>query len=223
MELVPNRQEVLRYLGYHGQNIDAQTESLLSRSTEEIQAALKPRYTYGIFTIEKQNNEVFLPECGLALPGKDIARHLSDCQKAVLLAVTLGIEADNLIRIAQAESMSRAVVLDAIATDLTEKLCDKAEDELTILARRENLFLTGRYSPGYGDLPITVQSRIGEILDTTRKIGLTITEHSLMIPRKSVTAIIGFSDKRPKEVRSCDKCSMKDRCNFKKEGSPCGY
>ncbi len=221
MNLVPEKQEILRYLGYQGQTIDPQTNALISRSLEEMQFAIKPRYTYGIFALQEQNGNVFLPECNFTLPGDDIARHLCGCKKAVLLAVTLGIEADNLIRVSQTEAMSRAVVLDACATELTEKLCDTAEKELQCIAKKENLFLTGRYSPGYGDFPISVQKQIGEILDTTRKIGLSITEHSLMIPRKSVTSIIGFTEQIPKKIRSCDSCKMKGRCHFQKEGSSC--
>ncbi len=221
MKLIPDQREILRYLGHHGQEIDPQTAALLTHCVAEMQGAIKPRYTYGVFTIQRENDHVSLLECGLSLPGKDIDRHLAGCKRAILLAVTLGIEADNLIRIAQAESMSRAVVFDACATELVEKLCDKAETELAGIAAKENLTLTGRFSPGYGDLPITIQNRIGEILDTSRKIGLTMTENALMLPRKSVTAILGFTDQIIEKKRSCNTCSMKGCCNFQKEGSSC--
>ncbi len=221
MELIPDREEILRYLGYHGQKIDPQTAELLDTCIESMSDSVKPRFCYRVFSIE-HGETVFLPECNLHLSGRDIKNHLQNCQKCILLAVTLGVEADNLIRISEAESMTRAVILDAVATELTEQLCNHAEKELLPLAEQDGCLFTSRFSPGYGDLPISLQSRISEILDTPRKIGLTTTEHSLMIPRKSVTAILGFTKTPCTNLHNCSACSLKGRCQFQKEDASHG-
>ncbi|MBO5364565.1 MAG: methionine synthase [Clostridia bacterium] len=223
MELTPNRGEILRYLGYHGQEIDSQTLDLLDTCMKAMADSVKPRFCYRIFPLE-HGDTVFLPECDLQLPGDAIKKHLQGCRKCALLAATLGIEADNLIRISEAESMTRAVMLDACATELAEQLCDHAELEIGAIAARDGCGLTTRFSPGYGDLPMTLQSRISEILDTSRKIGLTITEQFLMIPRKSVTAILGFTQAQDsnKKNHDCSCCSMNGHCQFQKEDSACG-
>ncbi len=224
MELKPDRREILRYLGYHGQTPDPQTDALLSQCIIKLQQAVKPRFTYRIFEVTQdlKNKRTLLPECDLVLPGHDIYRHLQGCEKCAVMAATLGIEADNLIRIAEAESMSRAVILDACATELIEKLCDYAEQEIAGLAAREEKHLNFRFSPGYGDCPLSLQKPITEILDTQRKIGLTVTEHALMLPRKSVTALLGFT-RQPKHHASCATCSLQGRCQFQKEEKPCGH
>ena len=218
MILLPNKQEILRYLGHRGQEIDRQTAALLDECIETMATSIKPRFCYRLFRIE-HNDNILLPECNLSLSGRDITNHLKDCQKCILLAVTLGIEADNLIRVAEAESMTRALILDACATELTEKLCEHAEAELSKLAKSEGGFLTSRFSPGYGDFPIGLQNRIGEVLDTQRKIGLTITEQSLMIPRKSVTAVIGLTQSPCSATsnQNCTTCTLQGRCQFQKE------
>ncbi len=220
MELVPDKQEIRRYLGYGPDApIDSRGELLQDEYIQEMSQVIRPRFCYQFFSLEKGDN-IFLPECNLHLPGKDIKKHLQNCKKIVLLAVTLGIEADNLIRVTEAESMSGALTLDAIATELTEQLCNHAEDEILQLVQKDNLFLTSRFSPGYGDLPITLQKPISEILDTPRKIGLTVTEHALMIPRKSVTAILGITEAPcQKSTHNCTVCSLKGQCRFQKEGS----
>ncbi len=218
MELVPKKLEILRYLGHHGQEIDLQTQILLENCISGMTNSIKPRFCFQFFSVEHRDT-VFLPECNLHLPGESIKSHLEGCNRCVLLAATLGIEADNLIRVAEIDSMTRAVMLDACATELIEVLCDHSEDEIKA-SLSDDLHLTSRFSPGYGDLPITLQYRISKILDTPRKIGLTVTEQSLMLPRKSVTAILGITETPcQKNTHSCAICHLKDRCRFQKEDS----
>lgn len=219
MELIPNRAEILRYLGHRGQKLDLQTNALLNSCVQAMTESVKPRFCYDIFPLE-QTDAIFLSGCNLELSGNDIKKHLAGCSHCVLLGATLGIEADNLIRISEAESMSRAVILDAVATELIEQVCDRAEEEIRQVIQKKNLHLTSRFSPGYGDLPITLQHRISAILDTPRKIGLTVTEQSLMIPRKSVTAIIGLTETPCKQTgHNCALCTIKGTCQFQKEDS----
>ncbi len=224
MNLVPNKAEILRYLGYHSQKVDPQTEALIDDCIEELLKVAKPRYVYRIFTVQQDslNETIFLPECNLTLSGRDIYEHLRECRKCAIMSATLGIEVDNLIRVTEAETMSRAVILDACATELIEKLCDFVELEIASLAAKEKRGINYRFSPGYGDCPLTLQNRIGDVLDTSRKIGLTITENALMIPRKSVTAFIGFTIQIKKNTNKCATCSMGGRCKFRMEGTTCG-
>lgn len=221
MELMPDKSEILRYLGYRGQEPDSKTEELLDLCTEAMTKSVKPRFCYGIFSLEHKDT-LFLPECNLHLPGDDIKKHLKSCSQCVLLGATLGIEGDNLIRISQATSMTKAVILDAVATQLIEQLCDKVQEEIQGLAEKSNLHITSRFSPGYGDFPISLQKQFSEILDTSRKIGLTITDHSVMIPRKSVTAIIGLTETPCTQAEhNCARCTIKGTCRFRKEDSVC--
>ena len=51
---------------------------------------------------------------------------------------------------------------------------------------------TGRFSPGYGDMPLDLQGDIIAILEARKWLGLTLSEAKLMSPQKSVTALIGI-------------------------------
>ena len=80
-----------------------------------------------------------------------------------------------------------------------------------------------RYSPGYGDLSIEKNIDIINVLNSQKNIGLTVTDSGIMIPRKSVVALIGVSKKGIKrEKKSCDNCYNKHNCNYKKEAKICG-
>ena len=82
--------------------------------------------------------------------------------------------------------------------------------------------MTDRYSPGYGDLPLTLQPRLLALLDAERKIGLTLTDTCLMTPRKSVTALFGLSSHpQVRHASGCQSCSLKETCSYRKAGISC--
>lgn len=157
-----------------------------------------------------------------------IKRHLAECDKAVLMAVTLGVGVDELIRRTQITDMATAVIIDAGASVLVEQAADELSKEISrkISETAEdtvNVHMTPRFSPGYGDWPITEQSRIVRILDASKQIGLNVTKDSLMVPRKSITAVIGIADHPVSgALATCNECVMKDKCELRKEGKFCG-
>lgn len=215
----PNIEEALRYLGVGGRAPEAlrkKTEEI----AEEVAAGLQPRYTFQVFDLRRCENQFLFSNTGIAMAGRTAERMLSQCGQAVLLACTLGARFDALLRKEQARDMARAVILDACGSAFVESGCDAAEAE--IRARFPDRYLTDRFSPGYGDLPLTLQPSICAVLDASRRLGIHVTESLLMNPGKSVTAVIGLSD-RPQQarIRGCAYCSMRETCTLRKGGKRC--
>ena len=99
---------------------------------------------------------------------------------------------------------------------------DAAEAELRQWAAKEGKYLTGRFSPGYGDWDIAVQPLVANALDTVRRAGLCVTDTNLMTPRKSVTAILGVSGHPVKgKLAGCGHCVLRTRCEYRKRGKTC--
>ena len=114
-----------------------------------------------------------------------------------------------------AAATPRAVWLEADTASL-------AEAELRQQAAKEGKYLTGRFSPGYGDWDIAVQPLVAAALDTVRKAGLCVTDTNLMTPRKSVTAILGVSGHPVKgRLAGCGHCVLRTRCEYRKRGKTC--
>ena len=154
------------------------------------------------------------------LQGNDINEHLEGCAKVIVFAATLGAASEKLIRTAEISDMAYAVVLDAYASAFIEDYCDRCEEELRC---KTGGFFTWRYSPGYGDYPISVQSDFIRFLSADKQIGLTATENHILIPRKSVTAIIGISENGMQDEKyGCDSCNMRETCKYRKDGQSCG-
>ena len=114
------------------------------------------------------------------------------------------------------------VASDALGSALAEQAADAAEAELRQWAAKEGKYLTGRFSPGYGDWDIAVQPLVANALDTVRRAGLCVTDTNLMTPRKSVTAILGVSGHPVKgKLAGCGHCVLRTRCEYRKRGKTC--
>ena len=180
-----------------------------------------PRYLYKVFELDKSHGEYKLKGSSIILRGKSADTMLHDCRSAVIMICTLGFGFEAELRKAQARSMADAVILDACGSALVEEGCDEAEQ--LISAAMPGMYLTDRFSPGYGDLPLELQEEISRTLNAEKQLGVHLNESLLFYPSKTVSAIIGIADeKQPARIRGCDYCSMRESCALIKRGGSCG-
>ncbi len=210
--------EALRFAGV--KEPDDNALRAMRQAAEQVENRVSPRYAYRVFTIARAGQGVSLPEAGLLLPGNLANTMLAECEKAALLLCTLGAEFDRLLRTAQARDMAQALYMDACGSSFVEQGCDAAERE--IAARHPGLYLTDRFSPGYGDLPLSVQPGLLRALDGERRLGVCAGPSYLLNPMKSVTAVIGLSN-RPQaaRIRGCACCALRQSCVFRERGMTC--
>ena len=209
--------EALRYLGVKS-DPDGAVRARLTALADTVR--VRPRHVLRVCPVDRAGEGVVLVRSGVVLPGELAATMLRDCGQAALLVCTLGAAFDAKVRSAQVRDMAEAVMLDALGSAWVEEGCDGAEKLLA--ARFPDKFLTDRFSPGYGDLPLTVQPDILAATDATRYLGVQATESCLLLPQKTVTAVIGIAD-RPQRarIRGCAHCSLCGDCAYRKGGKTC--
>jgi len=215
----PNIDEILRYLRVRGESpedLRAQVET----TARELADSLPPKFIYRAFPLEFGADGVMLAGSGVTLTGGLAKKMLQGCDTAVLLCCTLGMEFEQRLRAMERRDMGKAVILDACGSAWVESGCDAAERE--IAERFAPRYLTDRFSPGYGDLPLSLQPAVLAALDAQRRLGIHLSDSFLMTPSKSVTAVIGVSDKpQPARVRGCGYCAMREECEYRKGGTTC--
>lgn len=193
---------------------------LLERCEKRVLDVIRPNYVYREAELEFTENGIRAGNMSELLTGSDIARHLAGCTKAVLFAATLSAEADKLIRQAAVTDVAESFAIDCLCSAAVEQVCDAAEEE--IFSVIEAPYRTWRFSPGYGDLPLGIQGSFLKMLNAQRRIGLTVTDSMLLIPSKSVTALIGISDAPvSRGKRGCGSCNMRENCAYRRGGRSC--
>ena len=210
-----SRDEALRYLGVRGAP-DARLSADLARCEAELLAAARPRVCWRGF---RRAEDGTLEGTSFRPEGRDIAAWLDGSDQVILMAATLGAETELLLRRAQGRDMADAMLLDALASAAVENVCDNLCADLA--AEFAPKRLTGRFSPGYGDFPLSQQSALCAVLNVNRLLGVTLTPGGLLIPQKSVTAVLGVTDRSAVMRGGCDACGLSDRCGYRKEGLSC--
>ncbi len=213
-----DRKETLRYLGCRGQEIDSQTERLLNEVAEELERDSAPKSVYQEFPCKTEGDEVLIG--GYRIKSANLAKNLEGCGYAVLLAATIGRAADFMVKKYSITNMAKAAITQAAGAAYIETYVDEVQASIQKEAAKRGLSLRPRFSPGYGDFALECQRELCAMLSCSTRIGLTLTEGNLMMPTKSVTALIGLAAKEREscQMGTCSQCGKID-CEFRTEES----
>lgn len=217
-------------MGFGNSRPDENSMRLVEECSKLVLETAEPRLVYREFNME---------EVKALLTGNDLPEHLAGCEKCIFMALTLGMPVDRVIRKTEISDMAKAVALDACASSLVEDLCDGFSGRMAEQYGADGFSVTGRFSPGYGDLPLNFQKVFEHLLDMHRQIGLSHSREYLLTPRKSVTAVIGIKKNDAgagvrkattgmsmadcgEAENPCENCKHFEGCTFRLNGAACG-
>jgi hypothetical protein len=137
------------------------------------------------------------------LPG---SAHVPPDVPLVAVVCTIGpaLEARVAEYAASGES-ARAAVLDAVGSAAAEEVADASNRLVCQLAVPTDLRPAARRSPGYGTWDIAEQ-RVLFAFTQPGDIGVSLTEHCMMVPRKSVSYVVRLDADAATEV-AADRCA----------------
>lgn len=177
-----SQKEVLRYAG-----VSTPDESILSLLQECIKEAniTTGKIVYTTLPITKVSDGLCIGP--IKTKSKNLDTFLKGNNETTLFAATIGIRFDQLITKYSILSPSKALMFQALGSERVEALCDVFCD---FIKEKKGSSNTKRFSPGYGDLPLTHQKEILTLLSAEKNCGIYLNESFLMAPSKSVTAFI---------------------------------
>jgi len=217
---------ISRYLGYD----ETRPPSIMAASLIETESRwllenTKPQGVYDIFACEVPDDRTVLVG-GKTFRSQVLRMHLEGSIFAAALAVTMGTEVDEQISgLMEQGQGAQGYILNGIASAAADCAADAIELKIREIVEKGGLGeasgcsacnidpswkTTRRFSPGYADFILENQAGMFELLKPER-IGLHLTSSSLMVPLKSITALIGIGPSVKTEGYPCDIC---DRCNI---------
>ncbi len=148
-----------------------------------------------------ENNIVNLVS-GISFQSKDLSGLLAGSEEVLFMGATAGRDiAETISECSRGKDVTAAVVYDALAGEMADAALDWVARFFSNSLRRENKGLTKRrYSAGYGDFALKNQKTIYEVLEL-KQLGVSITEEFLLIPEKTVTALVGIKAINEKEAK----------------------
>ena len=201
--------ETRRYAGLRKDiNFD---EKKILEACEEAQILIDVQGNWEIYNYDHKN-QMILSEIPVIIEGKSIGNHLNNCDKVICMAVTVGenIEKEVTKKFQRGEYTS-SILLDAAATTAVEQAADAMKKAIEQNPLIRGYSMRWRFSPGYGDWSLSQQINLFH-LSNAETIGIKLSSSMMMIPRKSITAIIGLFKNENKEIGASIKNSCKN-CN----------
>lgn len=154
----------------------------------ELISEIKPSLGYKALPVSIADFVVKLG--GYDIKSHYLAKGLENSTQAIFMWATLGKELDDKIHALLSEDkIYKATLLDELASFAVDFLIEKLYLRLKQDYIKKRKFLTLRYSPGYGDIDLDESEKLIKLDDSC-----TISYNgSMLIPQKSITAIVGIS------------------------------
>ena len=160
---------------------------ILAKLYGELVSVAKPAYVAMRVELNEQNGGVTVGNFHSS--SKALAKLCAGCASSIALVATLGVGVDRLILKRALTSKAEAFMIDAIADALIEALCDHAEEDVS-----RGFITNGRFSPGYSDIELSLGEEIIALTTAEKALGIKLTDSGLMVPKKSVNALIPIKD-----------------------------
>ena len=156
---------------------------------------------------------------GSRLDSSLVARYLGQATHLVFGVCTLGEKLQQQMRMNfDQKKQLQAVLLDEIGTLLLYKLCDHFEEIMCQQAKVMQLQASGAFNPGDEGFDISQQGRVLELAGG-RDVGVTLQGGGILVPHKSITAVVGLGRRMPVNTRAerCARCHSRDRCPHRQD------
>ena len=171
----------------------------IKRAIDEAYGLIQGKACYRTVMIKAVlEDRVLTPESETLFQGKNMVRLLRNCDYATLLVCTIGPEIEARIEALKDEEPADAYYLERVGAWMADYMADQVDRIIETEIRKHGYQRTFRYGVGYGDWRLPVQAEIMELTQAHR-IGVSLNEAYIMIPRFSVSAVIGWERIREKE------------------------
>lgn len=187
-EIVVDKRQALRFMGCSGDVDSVEFSRLYDECLKLYLSLASPKAVVRKTAVSFGENNEIIFDFGKT-ESESLKKNLQGCKSAYVFAATVGADIDRQIKRFSVTCDVRTMMFSCIASSGVECWCDYVNDAL---AARESL--RPRFSPGYGGVPLSLQEDIFRFLDVTKKIGVCLTDKYMMVPVKSVTAIIGIRE-----------------------------
>jgi cobalamin-dependent methionine synthase I len=197
ISVVPKKELILTRLGYKSNKtvLNDEQKDFLEESIKKGLSLCHARGIYGRYKIESNNGKIIILENKQFFESESLCKLLENSSEVALMAATVGSEVvDEAARQLKEGDSALGIIIDATASQTADAAVAWIMEFVSKAVRSEGKMVTKhRFSPGFKDLQMSSQKLIYDTLELS-KLGLHLTDRFMLIPEKSVIAILGITD-----------------------------
>ncbi len=218
LNLSLNVDQVLRAQGANPDLIRERSPRLVEIAEQALidgSPLLRPRVLYRELAIKEAVHQKIKIADGGVLKGSLVSQHLLPAERVVVILCTIGPHLEQYAAEVMAADMVAGLALEGVGSAAVEALANLACNYFEAQALQDGLKTTMPLSPGMIGWPVEDgQPQIFKVLDGTA-VGVTLTPSYMMIPRKSLTMVVGAGRDLALKGSTCDYCSLRETCLYK--------
>lgn len=193
--------------------------ALAERALEAGRGLLQPRVAFSRLRVTGLRHERLTLDGG-ALQGPLIAQHLAAAELVTVMVCTVGERIDAEVARIMDDDPSYGLAMDGVGSAAVEALaaaaCRRFEGEAVDAGKKVSLPL----SPGMIGWPVPEgQAQIFALIDAG-EAGVHLTEGGMMVPRKSLTLVLGQGAGLEAAGSACAFCSLQATCRYQDHYPP---
>lgn len=145
-------------------------------------------------------------------------KNIDKCEKIAYCFTSIGNEIVDVINnYFKNNEYLEGYLLNAIADEIVMSSSRQIYQDIKKLVKRDDYYLTKRYSPGECNLDIKFQTNIMKEINEETKIDAYLTESYMIVPEKSTFFMYGIDKNIPETVidHDCSQCTRKN-CPYRK-------
>lgn len=154
----------------------------------------------------------------VTLCSRTLSSYMNGASHLYFFVVTLGSGLEDMATrwMNEGESL-HGYILDRIGSFAVESLAECLEVNLRNACSSKELGISMRFSPGYCDWPVEEQLKLNKLIDFSRA-GVRLTASCMMVPKKSISAVVGIAPKGSflKVKSQCVICKTAD-CSYRRD------
>ena len=199
---------------HRADGVKPKIDDVLNEMVEEGHRLIEPRILYTYYKITDRGRKRLILENGSVLKSPILADRLRCSEEVAAYVSTIGprLEARVTDHFSKGEYL-KGWILDNVGTNALRKTNQYLYN---VVKAKMGASPLSRFSPGHNYWDISQQRILFNILPA-EKIGVELTEHLMMKPKKSTSGIIGSTEKK---FTSCQICQLRERCEWRDNESP---
>lgn len=208
--------DILRGEGMDPLSIRAKRPALVKAAEDALHVGMPkidPVATLNEKKVIYHRHECILLESGTELTSPLLAQFLAGAERVVVAVCTIGPALEELASSEMDQNPLLSLALDGLGNssigNIAQQVCRRINEQ----AGASGLESSSPLSPGTPDWPVDIgQPQIFSLLDNSQS-GILLTEGAMMVPKKSVSFLIGIGLKM-EQADLCSLCSMQERCRY---------
>lgn len=210
-------ESVLRGQGADPEIIKSRRPKLFSvakRALQEGKELIEPQVLTRQLAVKSLRHEKLELEGRFFLSGPMVTQHLRSADSVFAVICTIGSEVEKYASSVFKNDMVLGLAIDGVGSAAVEALANAVCRDIEINVADSGSHTTIPLSPGMVGWPVEEgQPVLFDILEP-EQIGVELTPHKIMIPRKSLSMLIGVGAELDASGSTCDYCAMRETCRY---------